>query len=694
MGKKSREKRKKREEKENSIAHARVKEKREPEPFLFNIILFGVYAILFTPLFLDTGAYFPFVGPKSLYFMGLIQIIFFLWLYLAINYKRYRPRLSTILVSFFLFLTVLFLSSIFGVDFSRSFWSKFERMTGFLMWLHLFGFFLVLSSVFRMKEWGKIFIISVSVATLIGICSLLGIAGIEPLQMSEKGAFTIGNTSFLGTYLLFNALIALWLFSQEKSRAWQSGFLVAIALMISATWLSGARAATLSFFGGLGLLTLLWLAFRVENNKVRIVGKLILFFSVIAVLVGLVLLFLPENALEHNIVRDKFIELTSRARFVNWEMATKGFLERPLLGWGPETYTLVFRKYFNPCLFIKECGGEVWFDRAHNIVFDTLVTTGLLGIITYLGIFLSYFFILTKKYFKSHSIDFWTFGILIVIPVAYFAQNLTVFDMATSLMMFVLVLSFVSFLNDRNKKRDNSDLIARHSWVAGLLAITFLFTFFQFVVRPYQADRLVISTVIEKNPDERLALYEKVLTTSAMGKYQLRTFMGQQTEEFIRNNAKTLSINDAKKELDIAISKLEKSIEESPLDLKTSLRLAYLYNIYGTGDPEKFDLAEKYGEMSIDLSPTNQQGYWVLAQTKLYKQEFDEALNLAQQAIDLEPRNFQAHEIALQIARGTQNQEAILRILKEALEINPEWQSRLNSILSNEKEATSSENQE
>jgi tetratricopeptide (TPR) repeat protein len=237
-------------------------------------------------------------------------------------------------------------------------------------------------------------------------------------------------------------------------------------------------------------------------------------------------------------------------------------------------------------------------------------------------------------------------------------------------------------------------LIARHSWAAGLLVIIFLFTFFQFIVQPYQADRLVISAVIEKNPDERLALYEKVLTTSAMGKYQLRTFMGQQTEEFIRSSAETLSVSDAKKELDLVIGKLEESMEESPLDLKASLRLAYLYNIYGTGDPEKFDLAEKYGKMSIDLSPTNQQGYWVLAQTKLYKQEFNKALNLAQQAIDLEPRNFQAHEIALQIAQRARDQEAILRILKQALEINPEWQTELNSILGNEKETTSSENQE
>jgi len=152
MGKKSREKKERQKRREMGMEETSIKPEQEPEPFLFNALRFVVYLIFLTPLILFTKFYFPFVGPKSLYFMGCCQIVFFIWLYLAINYERYRPKRNSVLIAISLFLIVLILSSILGVDFSRSFWSKYERMTGLLMWLHLFGFFLVISSTFKKSD--------------------------------------------------------------------------------------------------------------------------------------------------------------------------------------------------------------------------------------------------------------------------------------------------------------------------------------------------------------------------------------------------------------------------------------------------------------------------------------------------------------------------------------------------------------
>ena len=197
MGKKSREKRERQKRREMGLEAFPTEQKKEAEPFLFNIIRFGTYLIFLTPLILATRFYFPFVGPKSLYFMGLCQVIFFVWLYLAINYKRYRPKINPILLAFVLFLIVLILSSVLGVDFSRSFWSKYERMTGLLMWLHLFGFFLVISSTFKKYDWEKVFIVSILVSILISSGILLTKIGIKVLEFSDRGGFTLGNTSFL-----------------------------------------------------------------------------------------------------------------------------------------------------------------------------------------------------------------------------------------------------------------------------------------------------------------------------------------------------------------------------------------------------------------------------------------------------------------------------------------------------------------
>ncbi len=688
MGKKSREKRERRETllrqgyggQEGEMPKEKETLSGQKRPFLVNFIFFGVLLALFTPLIINTKFYFPFVGPKSLYFMAICQIIFFAWLILILNNRKYRPKLNSILIAFILFLIVLILSSVLGVDFSRSFWSKYERMTGLLMWFHLFGFFLVISSTFKkLSDWKKIFIISTFVAIIISFIALLEIAGVESFKFSDRGGTTLGNTSFLGTYLLFNAFLAVWLFFQKRHWGWKIYSLGGAILMFLVIYLAGARAATLSALGGLALIFLLWLSFRPQNKRIRFLGKATLIISSLVVLIGLTLLFIPET-----FINQKFIEITTQSRFVNWEMAQKGFLEKPLLGWGPENYTLTFTKFFNPCLFIGECGGEIWFDRSHNIIFDTLVMTGIFGLLTYLGLFAGFFYVLGRKYFKEKSLDFWTFSIFPAVLISYFIQNLTVFDMVTSLMMFVLVLGFGGFLANIGreiKKKKERKFVRKHQWPAALLVLIFLFTFFQFVIQPLRTDYLVIKALRAGDSSQRVNLYQKTLETSPLGKYQIREFFAQQSQNIIQNNIEKMPEEDIKNELDFLIKKLEKTKKESPLDFRTILRLAHLYTLYILIDTTKIPLAENYAQETISLSPDNQQGYWVLAQVKLYQRDFKSALELAQKAIDLEPKNLQSHKIGIQIAQISNNIEKAKEMAQEAVEINPQWKKEFEALL-------------
>jgi len=120
------------------------------------IIKYGIFASLITPLIYSSKYYFPFVAPKSLFFMAIVEIVFFTWLFLAFHNKKYRPNLNTIVAAVVLFILAMAASSIFGVDFSNSFWSKYERMTGLLMYFHLFGLFLTLTSVFKKTKYVKL----------------------------------------------------------------------------------------------------------------------------------------------------------------------------------------------------------------------------------------------------------------------------------------------------------------------------------------------------------------------------------------------------------------------------------------------------------------------------------------------------------------------------------------------------------
>lgn len=687
MGKKSRAKKERRKQEEQGVkTEQRSLKETNPrlELVLFNIVRFGAYFALLTPLVVSAKCYFPFVGPKGLYLMGLCQIVFFSWLILVCYYKQYRPTLNRIFTALCFFLIILLLSSIFGVDFSRSFWSKYERMTGLLMWLHLFGFFLAISSTLKkLSDWYKIFLVSISISILLSFFSLLaGRGGVQALGAYSRGGSSLGNSSFLGTYLLFNVFFALWLFWKSKNKFIRLFSAFAIIFDGFSVYDAGARAATLATAGGLGLLFLLFLSFYPKKKGIRILGKMLLVVSSILVLTATVFLFLPDNP-----VHNKFVALTTRSRPVNWEMAKKGFLERPLLGWGPENYDMLFSKFFNPCLFTPQCGGEIWFDRTHNIVWDTLSTSGAFGFLTYLGLFGSLLYVLGKKYLREKSIDFWTFSVFTALAVAYFIQNLTVFDMPVSLMLFVLVLGFVACIDRRERaERVERKLVLKHRWLGVALLCVFCLTFFGFIVQSFKTDALVIKALQARDSQERVALYKKALEASSLGKYQIRDFFAQHSLGLIQKDVKEIAENDAikeatTKELDFLASELEKSKIESPLDFRSVLKAAQLYNLYVLFNSQKLPLAEKYGEEAIALSPTNQQGYWALAQTKIYQNNFAEGLSLAQKAVDLEPRWLQSHQIAIQVAKISGNEEKAEELIQKALAINPAWAEEFGVVV-------------
>jgi len=102
-----------------------------------------------------------------------------------------------------------------------------------------------------------------------------------------------------------------------------------------------------AFLSGNVLLALLWLSTR-KNKIIRIVSAGFLIFLTAAA-AGFVLLSTTEGSGAYRFMTNKFGEATIYARIAVWNVARQGFLERPILGWGPENFDLVFAKYYNPC---------------------------------------------------------------------------------------------------------------------------------------------------------------------------------------------------------------------------------------------------------------------------------------------------------------------------------------------------------
>ena len=103
------------------------------------------------------------------------------------------------------------------------------------------------------------------------------------------------------------------------------------------------------------------------------------------------------------------------------------FKERPLLGFGPENFERALQGHFDSRLFQEEYLGEIWFDRAHNIFVDTLVTVGLAGVLAYLVLVGAFVWTVYRAH-KQGMVGETEAVILYVLPVAHVLQLQTGFD--------------------------------------------------------------------------------------------------------------------------------------------------------------------------------------------------------------------------------------------------------------------------
>jgi len=675
---------------------------------LEKIIWAGAFLSLLTPLIFSGRMMFPFITPRSFFFMAVVQIIFWTWLLLAFKDERYRPKFNLVTGSVLAFLVVIVLSTVLGVDPSHSFWADYERMLGALMHLHLLALFLVLSLLFKKEEdWLKIIDGTTIVAVLVALISLADNLGLFPLPDYHQDGSTLGNTSFMGSYLLMAAFFCLY--ARLKTGGPKRIFYGLSFIIISSGVLfnPGGRAMKGAFVLGIILLLALYLAFSERRKYVTSLARVFLGVGVIMALAIGVLAFV-----EGSFIREKIIGLPGMAqRFVVWEMTMAGIRERPLLGWGLENYHLIFARKFDPRLAIPQYGAEVWFDRAHNVVFDNLATVGILGTILFFGMFLTALFVFWREFFRN-KIEIWAPAVFTSLLVAHFVQNLTVFDMLSSYMFLFLILAFAASLSPQKE----SGKLLRPAIIPTIsIVILFIFSFNFFVVSPYRSN-INASLAMVSPLDEATSYYQKgkecpigwnELTVSFAERLINETAQDDHSEE--KKEAIGERMRELKKDL--------KELTERPsVSFKEYWIIGRLYNqyyhyylldkvLYGESEKQEEFLkqskeviaqADKFLTRAIKISPRNQKGYWDLSQAKInmgniYRlsdeielgdKKFQEAFFLTEKAVQLEPRHLLAHFKMLRIAAEILKDPDLARKkAQEALEIEPLWQPVIERFL-------------
>jgi len=330
------------------------------------------------------------------------------------------------------------------------------------------------------------------------------------------------------------------------------------------------------------------------------------------------------------------------ARILVWKIAWKGFLERPIFGWGVENFNVVFAKFFNPKLYLKEYGGEIWFDRTHSIIMGTLINSGIIGLISYLSIFFVSVISLFKKSFNENKEKITINVTIISLLIAYFAQNLFVFDMISSYIVLFLTLAFINYLINKDKYDDNQISGVPINRVTSNLAIFIIFIstsiFLYFGnIQPAQSAINIVNVVKSTDINSQFDFYKKSLNSLRYDNEINRFFESSFKKQL---NKPQSDRGVLLKVLRFAQERTKKDTEENKLNLRTRFNLSELYVIdyQLTNDDNKLKLAEITTEEAIKISPNNQYGYYLLSDIRSRQGDSTSSLALIQKAIDLEPR--------------------------------------------------------
>ncbi len=623
------------------------------------LIIGGLFTIPFIPLIVSGSLFFPFISGKNFYFRILIEIIFGAWAVLAIYDKRYRPKMSWILGFLAAFIISLVVSSIFGENPYHSFWSNYERMEGVLTYFHIFAYFIVLISVFKTEKlWKWFFNISLGVSAIVGIYGVLQLAGKLAIhQGSVRLDATLGNASYLAIYMVFNIFIALFYLAREKE--WYAWFYVPLVILqLFVLYHTATRGAILGIVGGL-LLAAVIVVFLSKERRTRIFA-----FSAVAFIVlssGLFLLAKDSSFVKNSPVLNRFAsismnETTTQSRFVIWGMAWKGFKEKPIIGWGPENFNLVFDKYYEPILYKQ----EPWFDRAHNVFFGRLIAGGVIGLFTYLGLFLSAFYYLLfkkrgsvtalgeKKFFSASGA-----AILAGLLFAYFFNNLFVFDNLISSLFFFAVLAYihvrVAHSEDEGNERDEArkspivkmeDSYQKHAF-ASLILVAVVFGVYNLNVPSLLASRALLASfeqVSMGNAQGAFDEFQKAISYNSFGSAEAR-------EQLVNFASKVVSQENIPESFKnrvflYAVSQMKQQIKSAPGNARYLVFLASLYNKAG-----RYDSAIELLKKALEISPKRQIFYFELVTSYINKGEIEKAIEAAKKAFELEPSFGDARQI-------------------------------------------------
>lgn len=410
---------------------------------------------------------------KQLLLMILVFVSLFAWIIKVLI----SGRLGFNLTGFHIPVGLLFFISLFSTIFSLwrygSFWGwPLVTSESLLSLMSLSLLYFLIANIFKKKDvfWLMIILaVSGFLTMAYGLLQAFG-AFILPWNFTKAVSFnTVGTFNELGVFAAVLTPLAACLLIASKKWILKIFLVLVLVLALAVLVLVNFSVIWWMLIISAGLIMVFALQKAdLFDNRWLILPMFFLAVSLFFLFFGFRIPGLPAQPIE--------VFLSQGTSFnIAWETLK----ERPIFGSGPGTFIYDFSEHKDKS-FNQNAFWNVRFDRAKSKVLDSLATTGILGLLSFVSVMALFIFYSIKFLFRRREDSggiiserfLWMLGVgifigFIAVSVNYFLYTST---LTADFIFFLLMGSFIALLSPYKK-----ELILRPSSLL-TLAVTFAFT--------------------------------------------------------------------------------------------------------------------------------------------------------------------------------------------------------------------------
>jgi O-antigen ligase/tetratricopeptide (TPR) repeat protein len=417
----------------------RISTARLPELSWRTAIIALLLVSLLVPLVVGSDFFFPYVAPRNIFFRVIVEVgAAALVLALSFGRKTLDLRGEPIFWSLVAFLAAASLSAVLSPAPTHSFFGDFERMGGVWAWFHLALFFLLLRTL-RDEDWNWILNGALLVSLVVGAIAIKQHFALGPASSS-----TLGNSGLLAAYLLMNLALAGYL-AATSVRYRRLYFLAGGANLLALIYAEN-RSTVIGLVLGAIVGGFIFATVGAASRKKWIALSSAAILAVVVAGISLGIRAFPASAVTRHVPTVlQRLALTNPAgsdesRTMQWRAAIDGFKDRPLLGYGLENHNLVWSAHFDPGIY--KIDTDIY-DRTHNQFLETLATTGLIGTIAFLGIWIAIGSTLVTAY-RAGRLSAPAVAVLAGLQIAYATYLFFWFVDLNSTMLWIVIAALIA----------------------------------------------------------------------------------------------------------------------------------------------------------------------------------------------------------------------------------------------------------